>query len=109
MGRFLVVSLAALFLASAAQAQSNDWNGNFQFRSAGERAVDLRQAALIEAVESGRISGERSRTLAAQVVILGGVRVGFGGDDFYAGFPGGRSDYWSNWTVGPITVIQPLY
>ncbi len=105
---------AAALLAPAAQAQSNDWNGNFQFRSAGERVLDLRQAALIEAVESGRISGERSRTLAAQVAIIGGVVVGIGSDDFFGTFGGrigdGSGDYWSAWTgaaIAPITVITP--
>lgn len=102
---------AAALLAPVAQAQSNDWNGNFQFRSSGQRALDLRQAALIEAVESGRISGERSRTLAAQVAIFGGVVVGFGSDDFFGTFGGrvgdGSGDYWSAWTGAPITVITP--
>ena len=113
--RQVVVGLAALAAAAvavpAAQAQSNDWNGNFQFRSSGQRALDLRQAALIEAVESGRISGERSRTLAAQVAIIGGVVIGFGSDDFFGTFGGrigdGSGDYWSAWSGAPITVITP--
>ena len=110
MKRFLVLmGLAAGLVGPAAHAQSNDWNGNFQFRSAAERLVDLRQAVIIDGVESGRIAGERRQVLAAQALLLSGGAVGFGRDDFYARFGGrvgdGSGDYWSGWGVEVLGVV----